>query len=209
MDWKYKHFIQQAVFKSSPSSLLEAARAVAVKWAGAMEDTSDGFVARGSIALHNSIATFRITPVPEGTRLAVELLVERASTWGYALFDVGEYYNGQIDKWFLSISKQLGSVQEQILVSKTTSGLRVQRGCLIGCLVDLIVGTCLVLLAILLDHMLFPQSTGMYENLLSTIASFIGFLAGITAFLFVLNPDAPVWKFITERLQRTQNKKRK
>ncbi len=209
MDWKYKHFNQEAIFKASRENVLEAARTVLAESLGRIENTTDGFVARGRSGWHAAIATFHITPTQDGAKVAVELAVERASTWGYILFDAGGYYNGRIDKWFSGISQRVGGNQEQVLISKTTSGSKVQRGCLVGCLVDLIVGTCLVIFAIFLDHALFPQSSGSFQGPFSMIASVIGFLAGLVAFLYVVYPDAPVWKFIREQLQRNQNKERK
>jgi hypothetical protein len=206
MDWKYKHFNQEAIFKASRDSVLEAARAVVAESLGGIEDTTDGFVARGYGAWHGEIATFHITATPEGTKVVVELLVKRAAMRGYMLVDIGGYYNGQIDKWFSGITQRLGGAQGQILVSKTTSSSKVQRGCLIGCLVYLLVGVCLVLLAIPLDRGLFPQSTGPIQGPFSIVASVIGFLAGVIAFTYVMYPDASAAKFIRERLQRTQNK---
>lgn len=47
MDWKYKHFNQEAIFIASVESVLQAARAVMAESLGGIEDTSDGFVARG------------------------------------------------------------------------------------------------------------------------------------------------------------------
>jgi hypothetical protein len=125
MDWKYKHFNQAAIFTASRESVLEAARVVVAESLGGIADTTDGFVARGHSAWHAAIATFRITPAPSGTQVAVELLVERSALRSYMLFDVGGYYNGQIDKWFSGIAERLGGTQAQTLVSKTTSNLRV------------------------------------------------------------------------------------
>ena len=206
MDWRYKHFNQEAVFKASPESVLEAARAVAAESLEGIENTTDGFIAGGHSAWHAAIATFRSMPAPNGTKLTVELLVERAALRGYMLFDVGSHYNGQIDKWFSRISQRLGESPEQVLVSKTTSNLRVQRGCLMGCLVYLLVGTCLVILAIPLDRALFRVSSGSTLGPFGVVASTLGLLAGIAAFLFVMNPDAPASKFIRELLHRKQNK---
>ncbi len=208
MDWKYKHFNQEAVFKASPASVLEAARAVVAESLEGIGDTADGFVGRGYSAWHAAIATFRITPAPDGTKVAVELLVERAAMRGYMLFDIGGYYNGQIDKWFSGISQRLAGTQEQILVSKTTSNVKVQRGCLSGCLVYLIVGACLGIMAIPLDRALFPHSSGSFPGPISIVASVIGLFAGVIAFVYVMYPDASTSKFIRERLQRTQNKER-
>src|SRR5215510_15976395 len=120
MDWKYKHFNHEAVFGALGGSVLEAARAVVAESLGSIEDTADGFIARGDSSWHAAIATIHITPAPEGTRLTVELLVERAAMRGYMLVDVGGYYNIQIDKWFKGIAQRLGNDNEQILVSKTT-----------------------------------------------------------------------------------------
>lgn len=206
MDWKYKHFSQEAVFKASRQDTLEAARTVVAGSLDGIEDTADGFVARGSGAWHHAMATFRITPTPNGTQVAVELLVQRAAMRGYMLFDVGGYYNGQIDKWFSGISQRLGHTQEQMLVSKTTSSLKSQRGCLAGCLVWLLAGACIGTFAVPLDRALFPQFSGSIQGPFGILASFIGLLAGVAAFLYLTYPDAPAAKSIRERLQRNRNK---
>ena len=206
MDTKYKHFNQEAIFKALPGSVLEAARTVASESFGAIEDTADGFVARGHSAWHAAMATFHITPTPEGARVAVELLVERATMRGYMLVDIGGYYDGQIDKWFSGIAKRLGGDPGQLLVSKTTSGVVTRRGCLAGCLVWLIVGACLALAALPLDNALFPQFSGSIQGPFSLLASLAGLVAGVVAFLYVTNPDAPSSKFIRERLQRNGRK---
>ena len=208
MDWKYKHFDQVAIFKASRQSVLEAARTVVAESLGEIEDTADGFVARGYSAWHAAIATFRITPAPEGMKVAIELLVERAAMRGYMLFDVGGYYNGQIDKWFSGITQRLEGVQEQPLVSKTTSNVKIQQGCLLGCLAYLLVGSCLGIFAIALDRALFPQFSGSTPGPISIVTSVIGLFVGVLAFLYVANPDASVSKFIRERLQRIQNKQK-
>jgi hypothetical protein len=208
MDWKYKHFNQEAVFKASRQSVLEAARTVVAESLGGIEDTPDGFVAQGYSAWHAAMATFRIRPTPNGTQVAVEVLVERAAGRGYMLVDVGGYYTGQIDKWFSGIAQRLGGAQEHILVSKTTSNVKVRQGCLTGCLVYLIVGACLALIAIPLDRALFAQSAGLLPGPFSLVASGIGVLVGVVAFLSVRYPDASVSKFIRERFPRTQNKER-
>jgi hypothetical protein len=208
MDWKYKHFNQEAIFKALPGSVLEAARASVAGALGEIEDSAGGFVGRGYGAWHAEIATFRITPVSEGTKVAVELLVERAAMRGYMLFDIGGYYNGQIDKWFLSTAQRLGGTQEQVLVHKTTSNSMVRRGCLTGCLVYLILGTCLAIAAIPLDRAFFPQPGGQIPGPISIAASGIGLLAGVAAFLYGMYPDAPAAKFIRERIQSIRNKER-
>ena len=203
MDWKYKHFNQEAIFKAPLESVLQAARTVIAESLEGIENTTDGFIARGYSAWHSAIATFRITPAAEGTKVAVELLVERAAMRGYMLVDIGSYYNGQIDKWFSGIAQRLGETPEQILVSKTTSNLRVQRGCLMGCLIYLLVGTCLTIVAIPLDRTFSGGSSGSSLGPFGVVASALGLLAGVVAFLYVMNPDASSSKFIRERLHRT------
>ena len=112
MDWKYKHFNQEAIFTASRENIREAARAVITESLDKIEDTDDGFVASGYSAWHAAIATVRITSGADGTKMAVELLVERAALRGYMLFDIGSYYNGQIDKWFSGISQRIEGNQE-------------------------------------------------------------------------------------------------
>lgn len=206
MDWKYQHFNHEAVFGALGGSVLEAARAVVAESLSGIEDTADGFIARGYSGWHNAIATFHVAPAPEGTRLTVELLVERAAMRGYMLFDVGGYYHIQINKWFRGIAQRLSTDNEQILVSKTTQDASTQRGCLMGCLVYLVVGTCLVLVAMPLDQALFPKLSDA-AGPFSLLASGIGLLAGIGAFIYVRNPEAPMAKSIRERLSGSQNRK--
>lgn len=109
MDWKNKHFGQEAVFQAERDVVFEAARSFAaeslVGWQ--VTDTADGFEARGNSASHAATAEFRIEPAPFGTRVAVMLLVERAGPLGFMLFDVGGYYDGQIRKWLEGIQWQL------------------------------------------------------------------------------------------------------
>lgn len=160
MDWKYKHFNHVAVFSATCESVLEAARAVMAETFRDIEDTSDGFVARGRTGWRRADATFRVTPAQNGTQVALELRVERASLWGYMLFDVGDYYNGQMDHWVARIARRVERAPEMVLVSTTTSSWRLRQGCLRGCLAYLLVGACLASFAIPLDHVLLPQLSG-------------------------------------------------
>lgn len=208
MDWKFKHFNHEAIFKASHESVLETARVIVGESLGEIEDTTDGFKAQGYGAWHPEFVTFHVTPTQDGTKVSVELLVERAAMRGYMLVDVGGYYNGQIDKWFSSIVQRLGSNQEQILISKTTSNVRFQRGCLFGCLVYILVGACLAIFAIPLDRALLAQSSGPIQGPFSIVVSVVGLLAGVAAFLYVVYPDAPVSRSVRARLQRTRNKEK-
>ena len=60
---------------------------------------TDGFTAEGYSFSHRAIAKLRIQSAAGGTKVAVELLVERASSLGFIFVDVGGYYNIQIRKW--------------------------------------------------------------------------------------------------------------
>lgn len=205
MDWKYKHFYHEALYQASPSAVLEAARAVMPAVLGPIQDTRDGFISHGSSAWHTAIATFHLASAVEGTKLTVELRVERSTLRGYMLVDVGGYYTGQIDKWFLKIADKLGAPQEQALVSKTSHGLTVQRGCLAGCLVYLIVGLCLVVAAIPIDRALFPK-LGSNPGPFTYLASVLGLLIGFAVFFYFAYPDSSMSKFIRRRLQSSKEK---
>jgi hypothetical protein len=205
MDWKYKHFYHEAIYKALPASVLEAARAVMTDALGTIEDTRDGFVARGYSAWHSAIATFQVASAVEGAKLTVELRVQRSTIRGYMLVDIGGYYSGQIDKWFLKIAEKLGGTQEQALVSKTSHGLTVQRGCLAGCLVYLILGTSLVILAIPIDRAIFPR-LGSNQGPFTYLASVVGLLIGITVFFYFAYPESSMSKFIRGRLQMSKDK---
>ncbi len=111
MDWKYKHFHQEAVFDASRERVLDATRnATSHSLDGwHIANRSDGFIARGHSAAHAATATFHVEPVSGGMKVAVELLVERASPMGFMLIDIGGYYNGQIRKWLSAIAQQLAS----------------------------------------------------------------------------------------------------
>lgn len=109
MDWKNKRFDREAVFNEQRELVFEAARSFAaeslVGWQ--ITETADGFVARGYSASHAATAEFRIEPAPFGTKVAVTLLVERASPLGFMLFDVGGYYDGQTRKWLEGVQWHL------------------------------------------------------------------------------------------------------
>ena len=100
MDLKHKHFFQERVFTESRNVVVEAARTFMSESLGwQITDTSDGFTAEGDSFAHHAIGTFRIQADGGGTKVTVELLVERVSPLGFMLVDVGGYYNIQIRKW--------------------------------------------------------------------------------------------------------------
>ncbi len=113
MDWKYKHFHQERVFPTPRDLVFEAARAfMGESLAWQITNTPEGFTAQGYSFSHRAIANLRIQSAAggassEGTRVAVELSVERAGWRGFMLFDVGGYYNIQIRKWLDGIQWSL------------------------------------------------------------------------------------------------------
>jgi hypothetical protein len=101
MDWKYKHFHQERVFAAPRDVVLEAARTYITESLGwKISDTADGFTGEGYSFMHRSIANFAIQPAAAGTKVIIDLQVERAGGAGFMLFDVGGYYTIQIRKWF-------------------------------------------------------------------------------------------------------------
>jgi hypothetical protein len=108
MDWKYKHFYQERAFPSTRDLVIEAAREFMAESLGwKITDTPDGFSAEGYSFSHRVIATLHFHAVGDGTKVSVELLVERAGWRGYMLFDVGGYYNIQVRKWLDGIQWSL------------------------------------------------------------------------------------------------------
>lgn len=122
MDWKYKHFHQERVFPAPRDVVTEAARKFMAESLGwQITITPDGFTAQGYSFAHRSIVNVRIQSTAfsppataggsdisaGGTRVAVELLVERASALGFMLFDVGGYYSIQIRKWLDGIQWEI------------------------------------------------------------------------------------------------------
>ena len=199
MDLQFKHFTQEAVYSASRDSLLEAARAVVAESFGPAEDTPEGFTAHGRSGWHSATAKFRAEPAPEGTKLAVELQVSRATMRGYMLADVGGYYDGQLRRWLTGIGRRLG--QPPVSMSRPSVG----HGCLAGCLVYLVLGTALVFLAAPLDRLvLLPRSMPLPGPAM-LLASVIAFLAGIVTFLYVRFPEAPIWNGVRERLPGRRN----
>ena len=92
MDWKYKHFHQERVFAEPTDVVSEVAYAFmkdALGWE--ITNLPEGFSAKGASFFHDSIADFRIQSDAGGTKVTVDLRVERASPAGFMLFDVGGY----------------------------------------------------------------------------------------------------------------------
>jgi hypothetical protein len=125
MDWKYKHFQQTRAFPAPREQVLEAARSFMAESLGwQITDTLEGLTAQGSSFAHRAIANLRLQAVAGeasaaiGTRVTIELLVERAGWRGFMLFDVGGYYNMQIRKWLDAIE---WSIQQRLTGNRDES----------------------------------------------------------------------------------------
>jgi hypothetical protein len=145
MDWKYKHFHQERVFPAPRDLVFEAACAFMGESLGwEITNTPEGFTAQGYSFSHRAIANLQIQAAAggasseSGTRVAVELLVERAGWRGFMLFDVGGYYNIQIRKWLDGIQwslhqKLTGSHDEStnpLVVAQKKPAACIFNGCL-------------------------------------------------------------------------------
>ena len=146
MDWKYKHFHQERVFTASRDDVSEAARTFMGESLGwQVTNTPDGFSAEGYSFRHRAIANLHIESAAggasseSGTRVAVELLVERAGWRGFMLVDVGGYYNIQIRKWLDGIQwslhqKHTGSHDEStnpLVLAANKPSAYIFNGCLV------------------------------------------------------------------------------
>ena len=151
MDWKYKHFHQERVFAAPRELVLEAARALMSESLGwKVTDTPDGFAAEGYSFSHWANANLHIQSAASGTKVTIELPVQRAGAAGFMLFDVGGYYNIQIRKWLEGIQ---WSIHQKLTGSHDESqnplvlANRKPAACLFnGCLVFIVVTFALYLL---------------------------------------------------------------
>lgn len=130
MDWKYEHFAQEAVFQAEREIVYEAVRAFAQDWlAGwSLSETPDGLETKGLSAGHRATATFRFEPASGGTKVTVELQVERASGLGFMLVDFDGYYDGQIRKWLQALPWWVQQKQNAASESKGRPGQAAPAG---------------------------------------------------------------------------------
>jgi len=109
MDWKYKHFHQARDFAATADAVDVAARTFFIEQLGwQISDSADGFVARGYSFAHQAIADVHRQSMTDGTRVTIELKVQRASALGFMLFDVGGYYSIQMRTWLDGIEWSIG-----------------------------------------------------------------------------------------------------
>jgi hypothetical protein len=140
MDWKYKHFHQERVFTAPRDVVFEAARTFMADSLGwQVTNTPDGFTAQGYSFSHRAIANLQIQSAGDSTKVALELLVERAGGRGFMLFDAGGYYNIQIRKWLDGVQwslqqKLTGSRDEStnpLVLAENKPAAYIFNGCLV------------------------------------------------------------------------------
>ena len=146
MDWKYKHFHQERVFPAPRDLVTEAARTFMAESLGwQITNTTEGFTAEGYSFSHRAIANLRIQTAAgpasseSGTKVAIELLVERSGWRGFMLFDVGGYYNIQIRKWLdgiqWSIHQKLTGTRDEstnpLVLAQNKPAAYIFNGCLV------------------------------------------------------------------------------
>ena len=101
-------------------------------------ETVYGLRAEGESLAHAATADFQIQVVGSDTRVDIALVVERAGTSGFMLFDVGGYYNIQIRNWLdgiqLAIHQTLSGATEPGRIpapNQTRTTARIFNGCLL------------------------------------------------------------------------------
>lgn len=134
MNWTYKRFDQKKIFQESPELVSEAARAFVESREGwQITNTTDGFETKGTSFSHSETAKFRIVPIDSGTKVTITLFVQRAGAFGFMLFDVGGFYNGQLRRWLENIEQNLhqkdSSVQSLSEKPKTGAASKFLIGC--------------------------------------------------------------------------------
>src|SRR5439155_152160 len=83
---------QERVFPAPRDVVTQAARTFMAESLGwQITDTADGFTAQGYSFSHRAIANLQFQSAAGGTKVAIELLVERTGWRGYMLFDVAGY----------------------------------------------------------------------------------------------------------------------
>lgn len=139
MDWKYKHFYQERVFQASRDIVTEAGRSFIAESLGwKIAETPDGFTAEGYSFSHRAVANLHFQAVADGTKVVIELRVERAGWRGYMLFDVGGYYSIQIRKWLdgvqWSIHQKLTGTRDEsqnpLVLAENNTAAYIFNGCL-------------------------------------------------------------------------------
>lgn len=140
MDWNYKHFQQERIFPAPRDDVFQAARtffADSLGWQ--VTTTPAGLTASGHSFTHRAIANLQIQSAEEGTRVGVELLVERVGWRGFMLVDVGGYYNSQLHKWLAGIEWTLqqkltgghDESQNPLVLAEKKPAAQIFNGCLV------------------------------------------------------------------------------
>lgn len=204
MDWKYKHFYQERVFPASRDDVFDAARVYIAETLGwKVGETVDGLAAQGYSFSHAAKADIHIGPAGSGTKLAIELRVERAGPTGFMLFDVGGYYNIQISKWLDGI--QWGIHQTATGSQNESSNPHVPPSNKTGaCLFNGVLGFIAVSFALYFVVTLISAIVGLLTgNLLlfgrGGTVTIHGLLARLVSAIILISGVLIAWRFLKQR----------
>jgi len=110
MSWNYMESHCEGLYQAPYRAVFDAAFWFMQSFGWQALANKEGFAARGRFGawawFGNAIAYFRIQSEPEGTRVAVELLVER-DRGGSGAFDPFGYYDYLVFKWLQDIEELL------------------------------------------------------------------------------------------------------
>lgn len=199
MDWKYKHFYQERVFPASRDVVTDAARTFMAESLGwKITDTPEGFTAEGYSFSHQAIANLHFQTVADGTRVAIELRVERAGWRGYMLFDVGGYYNIQIRKWFdgiqWSIHQELTGARDESQNPLVLAGNKPAAYLFNGCLMFIVLMFGLYFLVTFISAIVGVITGNLYLYGRGGTLAVHGILARIVSALILLFGVFVVWR---------------
>jgi hypothetical protein len=209
MDWKYKHFHQEKVFAAPPDLVFETVRGYVTDTLGwKIAETDQGLTGEGQCFLHRAIASFRVEPAANATKLIIVLQVERAGSSGFMLWDVGGYYNIQIRKWFEGIQWLIhqrlagGEIQSAAPVPATNKfGACVFN----GCLVFIVAGVALWFTVNLISAMIGLLTGTLYLFGRGGTVVVHGIWARIVSALILALGVFIVWKMMRKRTERKLN----
>ena len=200
MDWKYKHFHQERVFPAPPDLVFEAARKFMAEMLGwEITERPGGFTAEGFSFAHRAVGNFTIQPAAGGTKVAVELLVERASALGFMLFDAGGYYSIQIRKWLdgiqWSLHQELTDGQDATPNPLVLEANKPSAYIFNGCLVFIAVSFALYFLATFISAVIGVLTGQLYLLGRGGTLTLHGWVARMVSALILIFGAFLVWRF--------------
>jgi hypothetical protein len=215
MDWNDKRFEREMIFQAPPALVLQAARDFAAEtlneWR--ITETADGFEAKGRSDGRAASATFQVTPHSSGAKVAIALVVQRSSAFGFMLFDLG-FYDSKLKRWLEGIQWHLyqrtaspaqpGPQAPRPNIPKNAQGQTMMLGCL-GVSAAIIVFSWVVqsvyaLIGLFTANLYLMAARGLHDVMLHGLAARLG------AALILLVDAVLVWAMVTNKKRRTRPK---